>query len=544
MNLLEQLNTLSSEKMWEGFLSLCKDSKKVQHEVLMNILEINQNSEFGKKFSFSSIDTYKKFCSNIPITHWEDYEKAAARMEKGQNDILFSGKTEYFIITSGTSGKEKLIPESLPGKAAKGLTGKLRNYVLSSSFPELFLGKFLPLSNSDLFGVTSGGIPYGFASGITTSNISEKFKKYNACPQVVKQIEDQKISDYAIMRFAMEQDVRLISGNNAARLTALFDSAENNFVNICSDIEHGTLFFSDSISKKIMQDLEPLLKPNPEKADELRNKHERSEKITPELYWPNLKVIRCWMSGSVGRYISKIKPLLTNNIHFYDAGYGASEGKFNVPYKKDLSSGPLTLYSGFYEFIPVDESEAETPEPLLAHQLQTGHMYKLILTSYSGLYRYDMKDIVKVDGFTENTPDIVFVSKTADIGNICGEKLTTGLLQKACEISAEQFDLSLVHICAVASNENSCYHFLIETDDQKLINVNKFSSTIDKYLIENAIGYKILRNQGFIKTAKVHQMREGWQKALYTEKFKPGISLSQIKLPFIYDRIPLAEYEI
>ncbi len=544
MNLIEKLNSLSSEKLWENFLDLCKQPEKVQNKVLLEILANNQNSEFGKKYSFSSIKTLADFRDTIPITHWSDYEKATARMENGETDIIFSGNTEYFINTSGTSGKEKLLPESSYGKLAKSLTGKLRDSILGSSFPDLFLGKFLPLSNSSIVGYTEGGIPFGSASGITTGNISEKLKKYNACPQVLKQIEDQEKSDYAIMRFAMEQDVRLITGNNAGRLTALFDVAEKKFDLICTDIEQGTFLFSDSMPDHILKSLKTFMKPNPERADELRSKYESLDTVTPELYWSNLTVVRCWMSGSVGRYLDSVRQMLNKNILFFDAGYGASEGKFNIPYQEGQSSGPLTLYSGFYEFIPIDNSETSSNTPLLAHQLRKDHLYKLIVTTYSGLYRYDLKDIVKVDGFTENTPDIVFVSKTRDVGNICGEKLTAEVLQKACSIASKKIDMSIVHLCAVTCMTKSCYIFLLETDSDIEFNVDDFAKTVDDYLNDHAIVYKTFRNQELLAPPKARRMKTGWQKALYKEKIKPGLSLSQIKLPFIYDEIPLAEYEI
>lgn len=545
MNLIEKLNSLSPENCWEAFLDLCKQPEKYQNDVLSDILDSNKRTEFGKKHSFPSIKTIEDFRNNIPITHWEDYEKYSARIEKGEINILFDGKVEYFIITSGTSGKNKLLPESTNGKVAKVLTGKLRDSILALSFPDLLQGKFLPLANSATVGFTEGGIPYGTASGITTRNISEKLKRYNACPAEVKEIEDQSQSDYAIMRFAMEQDVRLITGNNAGRLTALFDSAAKNFDIICNDIEQGKLHFSESLPENIRKNLATRMKPNPQKADELRARYKSSGgAATPALYWPNLKIIRCWMSGSVGRYLDKIKQRLNKNSLFFDAGYGASEGKFNIPFKEGQSSGPLALFSGFYEFIPIDDSETSTATPLLAHQLEDGKQYKLIVTTYSGLYRYDMKDIVKVNGFTGKTPNIVFVSKTADIGNLCGEKLTVEILQKACANAAKQFSLSIVHLCAVTCKEKSSYLFLIETDSDEDINVDDFAKTVDNYLCDHAIAYKIFRKQGFLESARAGRMKKGWQQALYKEKLKPGTSLSQIKLPFIYDNIPLAEYEI
>jgi hypothetical protein len=59
----------------------------------------------------------------------------------------------------------------------------------------------------------------------------------------------------------------------------------------------------------------------------------------------------------------------------------------------------------------------------LAHQLQPGCQYRVIVTTGGGLYRYQTYDLVEVDGVVEQTPSIRFVARDNCTSDLCGEKL-------------------------------------------------------------------------------------------------------------------------
>jgi len=534
----------SSKEQTKDFLTLCENSEEVQQNVLMNIIEVNKNSQWGKKYNFASIANLEDYQKEVSLTSWDDYENYSIKMQQGEENILFDGSCEYFIITSGTSGKNKLLPESRLGKCAKDITSKIKDSILMHKFPDLLKGKFLSLSNRAIEGYTESGVPYGSASGVTTQNISKKLAALSAFPLEIKEMTNQEDIDYATMRFALEEDVRVIVGNNGGRIPFLFKIAEDNFHKICQDIADGTLTINDPLSDKLQKKLSALMKPNSGRANELLSKFEELDKVIPDIYWPNLRVIRCWLSGSVGRYIETLKPLVgfKKDLIFFDAGYGASEGKFNIPLTETISSGPLTIHAGFYEFIPVD-SNSNNNSTLLAHQLKDGELYRLLITTYSGLYRYDIKDIIKVEGFTGNTPNIVFISKTSDIGNICGEKLSSKILQHGCLQVSKEFNISVTHLCVVPNSDTKSYHFYIEYESQENINVDDFAIKVEEYLQKTAIVYRTYREQQLLNKLTIHKMGKGWQEAIYKTILKPGLTVSQIKLPFIYKTQPLPEYE-
>ena len=56
-------------------------------------------------------------------------------------------------------------------------------------------------------------------------------------------------------------------------------------------------------------------------------------------------------------------------------------------------------------------------------RFEVGRRYFVFVTTGSGLYRYDMNDIVEVVGLHERTPLIRFIQKGKGVVSFTGEKL-------------------------------------------------------------------------------------------------------------------------
>jgi hypothetical protein len=544
MYYIDKFKQLDTEGKQKYFIELCKTPSEVQENVLREILSINQNSLFGKKYSFSSIRNYDDFKKEIPISSWSDYRKYSKMMQDGASDVLFSGKTEHFVITSGTTGDNKYIPESHNGAEIKKLVSSLRDRRIISLYKDIALGKFISMSNKADMSKTSAGIVVGTASGITTAGTDKNLLKFLAFPECVKGISNPEACDYAIMRFSIEQDVRYITGNNAARIPLLLETAQKYHKEIIKDIREGTLLKELEVEDDIRKELASHLKPNPKRADELEKCIKDGKIFAPELYWKNFKLIKCWLAGSVGKFTKDLEPYLKNYpkaVEFFDAGYGASEGKFNIPLNPNNPYGATALFSAFYEFLPL-ESE-NTDDFLLLHQLEDKKEYKIYITTYSGLYRYDIKDIISVDGFTNDTPNIAFVSKTSDIANIAGEKVGIIFFQKSIEYATEKLNLKYTHFCVVVNEKTLKYNFYIELEKyNKKISVKTIQEKILDYFYQNNLAYKVYVAQKILNPLSVNLMKKGWQKALYKKQEDRGMTRSQIKLPTLYKEIPLPEF--
>lgn len=536
--IIKQLLKLSVPEAWNYYLELCKDPLKLQMSVLKTILEHNKECKYGEKYRFSDLKNFADFSKNVPISSWEAYENASLEMQNGAKNITFAGNPECFIMTSGTSGKQKLIPETVTGIKVKKITDKLRRNFTIHSHPEIIQGKILPLVNRAELGFTESGTPFGTASGLAIMNTPEALVNAFSFPPEILKVCNNDTLDYLTMRFSLNQDVRLIIGNNIARMEKLGRLVEKNGESLIAEIRAGSLNEKIDIEPEIRKKLGNHLIPNPDRADFLQKVLEQNNRFTPEYYWPNLKLICCWLSASVGASVSNVKDLFPSDIEYLDYGYGASEGRFNIPNTSGKSHGTLAIHSGFFEFIPVNEKDSNNT--LLAHQVKKGHLYRIIVTTFAGLYRYDLKDIVKVDGFTENTPEIVFISKAGDIGNIVGEKLSGSTILKAAVEISKKISIPLKHICAVTVRKPAHYIFCIEFGDAECDRSTKeiIRKSLDLEL-QKDIGYGNRRRDNLLHEPKLRVMKKGWLDSLYEEKMRAtGNSIAQIKLPVIYDKLP------
>ena len=85
---------------------------------------------------------------------------------------------------------------------------------------------------------------------------------------------------------------------------------------------------------------------------------------------------------------------------------------------------PLAIRSHFFEFV---ESNGSVK---LAHELQRGMEYTLLLTTGGGLYRYKLCDRVIVDDFVHETPSLRFLGKDDRVSDLFGEKLSDGFVAR------------------------------------------------------------------------------------------------------------------
>lgn len=511
---------------------------EAQQTVLFEILSRCQDTEFGKDHQFAAIKSLEDFRKHIPISSWPDYEACADRLANGEESIIFPGRAEYFVTSSGTSStKRKMIPESAAGAAAKKAISAVRWLIALGLLPGLAkMGHFLALTNAAANAVTPAGIPIGSASGVTRSQTDASLAALDAYPPEILAIEDNESVDYLIMRFALlHEDMMAIIGNNAGRLRVLADYAQQHALELIEDIAAGTISNRLVIPLELRRQLEEKLSPAPERATELRQVlTENNGMFLPMHYWPKLRAASFWLSSTVGSYVEDIRPLLSPEVIYLDTGYGASEVKVNIPLKPNEANGPLAPFTAFYEFLPVTGGQ-----PLLAHELKDGEMYEIIVTTYSGLYRYNLQDLVKVCGFTGNTPNVEFISKSTEVANICDEKLPGSLLNQNVRETAAALGLPLRYCQMYPDQTAKQYVFLLEPETAvAAFPTAQIITALDAALKKNYVSYVRFRGQQLLKQPAVHQMKQGWQEHLYQQKLQPGVTTAQLKLPFIIKELP------
>ena len=90
-----------------------KYPNEVQNELLLDLIEEAKDTEFGRKYDFSTIKDYQTFAERVPVSTYESIEPLIERSRKGETNIFWPKPIRWFAKSSGTTNsKSKFIPVS------------------------------------------------------------------------------------------------------------------------------------------------------------------------------------------------------------------------------------------------------------------------------------------------------------------------------------------------------------------------------------------------------------------------------------------------
>jgi hypothetical protein len=139
--------------------------------------------------------------------------------------------------------------------------------------------------------------------------------------------------------------------------------------------------------------------------------------------WPRLALISCWADAGSTPYAGQLASAFPH-VEVQPKGLLATEGCVTFPLLGKPAPA-LALRSHFFEF-----QLAHADETCLAHELETGARYNVILTTGGGLYRYQLRDQVDVVGYESQCPLMRFVGKADLVSDMVGEKLSEEFVGK------------------------------------------------------------------------------------------------------------------
>ena len=90
-----------------------KNADTAQTKFLLDWLNENKNTEFGKRYGFAQIKSVREYQKKVPLSVYDDYARDIERIIDGEKNILTARDTVYFCISSGTVGDEKYIPNTI-----------------------------------------------------------------------------------------------------------------------------------------------------------------------------------------------------------------------------------------------------------------------------------------------------------------------------------------------------------------------------------------------------------------------------------------------
>lgn len=535
----ETLKEMPNEKLIKSFYLIENTPEDTQKRVLQDILKCAENSDFGKKMGFAKIATTDEYRKKVPISDYTYVETVLDKLKAGDADILFNGPPASFIATSGSTGIPKLIPESKNGELIKGLVSQIRAILLLMLAPEVMAPgkKVLAIANPSEYGKTEGGIPIGSASGQAAKDMPIEMLKKMVLPVELMLAKDlsNEATDYLTIRYALaEKHLAGVVCSNIAHFNILLRKMNTLVEDLLADIEAGQINSKITLNEDLREKLNSKLTPNPQRAEELRNIFMANKTLDVASIWPEFTVVSCWMSSSAAKIVADIKKNLPPTVKFLEWGYGASEGKFNIPDVPQDPAGLLALFGYFFEFLPVGSENNET---VLAHELKQGEYYELIVTSYSGLYRYNMKDIIRVSGFNNQAPRIVFISKASEYLEIDELKLMIYQIDEYIKKVSDQKNEEIRFYQILLDKEQKTLVFILEPYANNFPG-DLFREGLEKTLRTENSAYEKLRSSNHLNALEVIVMPDGYRDSLFTRSIMPGKNVNQTKLKTIVKEYP------
>src|SRR4030066_1164034 len=73
----------------------------IQQATFVRLLKIASETEWGRKYGYSSISSVKEYQSRVPVQTYEDLIPYIDRLGKGESDLLWPGRVRWVAKTPG-----------------------------------------------------------------------------------------------------------------------------------------------------------------------------------------------------------------------------------------------------------------------------------------------------------------------------------------------------------------------------------------------------------------------------------------------------------
>ncbi|MEM0940562.1 MAG: GH3 auxin-responsive promoter family protein [Bacteroidota bacterium] len=416
---------------------------EVQNELLEDLVKKARRTEYGKKFSFDTIENSEHFQAKVPVVSYEDLFPHIERLMKGEQNILWPSEIRWFAKSSGTTNaKSKFIPvsnEALEDCHYKGGKDLLSIYLNNYPDARMFSGKGLVIGGSHQLNQFDENAKsyYGDVSAVLLKNL----------PWWAQMVRTPKL-DIALMDEWEEKIDRMV------KITS-----EENVTNIS-----GVPTWMIVLLEKILE-------------------YKGVSSILE--VWPNLEV---FFHGAVSftPYRNLFKKLIPSTKMRYMETYNASEGFFGIQDLTDRNEMLLMLdYGIYYEFIPFDQLGKDHPRTIGLEEVEVGKNYAVVITTNAGLWRYKIGDTVT---FTTTNPFRIKISgRTKHFINAFGEELIIDNAEQAIAEACKKTEACIDNFTAgprYLGNGNKGGHEWIIEFNSVPNDLNRFTKLLDEKLRE------------------------------------------------------------
>ncbi|KAJ7555412.1 hypothetical protein O6H91_05G036400 [Diphasiastrum complanatum] len=454
-----------------------RDPAKVQEELLCRILGENLHTEYLRRCGLTAA-TKKAFKECVPIVNYEDMKPDIERIANGDKSPIFCAEpVAEFLISSGTSsGVHKLYSKPANHQEGNQRYINTASAILCKHYPDLKKGKRLEF----MYVREPGTTPCGLITKTALTSYTQRFTLRN---------------DFSNLTTSPREVVLCT------------DSVQSTYCQLlCGLME----------SSEVLNAMARVLRPHPELASRVRAECcKNSWQGIIKRLWPNIRVIETVVTGSMKQYIPIID-YYSDGAQIVSMTYNSSETFLGFNMNPVCSPWEITYMlapsAAYFEFLPVNRRN-DIMEQLNSNlsidslavvdlnDVQVGNEYELLVTTYTGLYRYRMGDILKVAGYYISAPTFFFVCRQNVILSIDSDKTDETDLHNAVTTAASSVHKIVRDYSSYVDLESKPPHYVIfwelaegtEVDPDELKECchameESLSSTYRRGRRENAIG--------------------------------------------------------
>ncbi|KAL8494961.1 hypothetical protein ACS0TY_019216 [Phlomoides rotata] len=389
----------------------------------------------------------------------------------------------------------------------------------------------------------------GLAAGTATTNVyrNAEFKKTMRAMQTPCCSPDevifgpdfhQSLYCHLLCGLIFRDEVQVVSSTFAHSIVHAFRTFELVWEELVKDIREGSLSSRVTVPS-IRAAISKLLKPDPDLANDIYSKILGLSNwygVIQELF-PNTKYVYGIMTGSMEPYLIKLRHY-AGELALLSADYGSSEGwigaNVNPKLPPELATFAVLPNIGYFEFIPLKD-DGQEPQPVGLTEVNVGEEYEIIITTFAGLYRYRLGDVVKVQGFHNCTPELQFVCRRNLLLSINIDKNTEKDLQLAVEAAAKLLaaeKLEVVDFTSRVDTSTEPGHYVVfwetsgEPGDEIL---QECCNCLDRAFVD--AGYMSSRKVNTIGALELRIVRRGTFHKILDHYVGLGAAVSQFKTP-------------
>ena len=396
--------------MVRRFQASVLDPAEAQAAALSRVLDAARGTAIGGRLR--AVRTLAEYRTAIPVQEFPAHAEDLRAVAGGEGRRLVRHPVRSFVKTSGTTGEPKLLPVTAPWAKRVAEAQALWVVAMVKEQEDVIRDKALAVVGPAVEGRTPSGVTFGSNTGRMLLAQSFLVRRRYAVPYDVHTIPETDLRHYILLRIAIGMRVRTWTTANPSTILALCRAAERWREELAADLADGTLRRGPAAGLSSAQ--------RRRWCWSTRARGSFAEPLGK--HWP-LVSVNCWKGGAAPYFVRRLPRSLgvecSDTFRIREVGISASEGYFAIPLHSTWTGGVAWTAGHLLELVPEEGGDA-----IAIYEAETGRDYRLVLSTTSGLYRYDLNDIVRVVGFYHRAPVIRFLRKGRDVLSVTGEKVT------------------------------------------------------------------------------------------------------------------------